>query len=70
MGRFLGMAWYTGDMFTFKVWSEPDGDWRTIYFIFELVNIPEAEEMDDNFKATMDSNEEYVVLQPTLKKHP
>ena len=28
MGRFLGIAWDTGDLFTFKVWSEPDGDWR------------------------------------------
>ena len=28
MGRFLGIAWDTGDLFTFKVWSEPDGDWK------------------------------------------
>ena len=28
MGRFIGIAWETGDLFTFKVWSEPDGDWR------------------------------------------
>ena len=27
MGRFLGIAWDTGDLFTFKVWSEPGGDW-------------------------------------------
>ena len=25
-GRFLGIAWETGDMFTFKVWSEPEND--------------------------------------------
>ena len=28
MGRFLGIAWDTGDAFTFKVWSEPDGKWQ------------------------------------------
>ena len=28
MGRFLGIAWDTGDLFTFKVWSEPDGRWK------------------------------------------
>ena len=28
MGRFIGIAWDTGDLFTFKVWSEPDGDWK------------------------------------------
>ena len=27
MVRFLGIAWDTGDQFTFRVWSEPDGDW-------------------------------------------
>ena len=28
MGRFLGIACDTGDAFTFKVWSEPDGKWQ------------------------------------------
>ncbi len=28
MARFLGIAWDSGDEFTFKIWSEPDGDWR------------------------------------------
>ena len=28
MGRFIGIAWDTGDIFNFKVWSEPDGDWK------------------------------------------
>ena len=28
MGRFIGIAWDTGDLFTFKVWSEPDGNWK------------------------------------------
>ena len=28
MGRFLGIAWDTGDLFTFKIWSEPDGKWQ------------------------------------------
>ena len=27
LGRFIGIAWDTGDLFTFKVWSEPDGNW-------------------------------------------
>jgi len=27
MARFIGIAWESGDHFTFKVWSEPDGDW-------------------------------------------
>ena len=26
-GRFLGIAWDSGDAFTFKVWTEKDGDW-------------------------------------------
>ena len=26
MGRYLGIAWETGDHFTFKLWSEPNGD--------------------------------------------
>ena len=28
MGIFLGIYWDTGDLFNFKVWSEPDGDWN------------------------------------------
>ena len=28
-GRFLGIAWNSGDAFTFIVWTEPDGDWNT-----------------------------------------
>ena len=28
MGRFLAIAWDSGDLFTFKVWSEPDGKWQ------------------------------------------
>ena len=28
IGRFLGIAWDTGDLFIFRVWSEPDGDWK------------------------------------------
>ncbi len=28
MARFLGIAWDSGDAFTFKIWSEPDGDWK------------------------------------------
>ena len=27
MARFIGIAWESGDHLTFKVWSEPDGDW-------------------------------------------
>ena len=26
-GRFLGIAWDSGDAFTFRVWTEPDGSW-------------------------------------------
>ena len=26
--RFIGIAWTSGDLFTYKVWTEPDGDWR------------------------------------------
>ena len=28
MGRFVGIAWDTGDLFTFRVWSEPEGRWQ------------------------------------------
>ena len=28
MGRYLGIAWDTGDHFTFKLWSEPNGDYK------------------------------------------
>ena len=28
MGHFLGIACDTGNLFTFEVWSEPDGGWR------------------------------------------
>jgi hypothetical protein len=27
-GRFLGIAWDSGDQFTFTIWTEPGGDWR------------------------------------------
>ena len=27
-GRFLGIAWDSGDAFTFKIWTEVDGDWN------------------------------------------
>lgn len=27
-GRFLGIAWDSGDRFTYIVWTEPDGDWK------------------------------------------
>ena len=27
-GRFLGIAWDTGDQFTFYVWTDHDGDWK------------------------------------------
>ena len=27
-GRFLGIAWDSGDVFTFQVWSTLDGNWR------------------------------------------
>jgi hypothetical protein len=26
-GRFIGIAWNHGDAFTYRVWSEPDGNW-------------------------------------------
>ncbi len=25
--RFIGIAWHHGDALTYKVWTEPDGDW-------------------------------------------
>ena len=28
MARFIGIAWESGDQFTFKVWSEPKGTWK------------------------------------------
>ena len=28
MGRLIGIAWDTGDMFTLKVWSKLDGKWQ------------------------------------------
>ena len=28
LGRFLGIAWDTGDLLTFKVWSKLDGNWK------------------------------------------
>ena len=28
MGRFLGIAWDTGDLFTLKIWSESDSKWQ------------------------------------------
>ena len=30
MGRFTGISWDTGDQFTFKLWSEPGGDWTKV----------------------------------------
>ena len=26
--RFLGIAWDSGDSFIFKIWTEPDGEWK------------------------------------------
>ena len=28
MGRFIGIAWDTGNLFTFKIWSELDSKWQ------------------------------------------
>ena len=28
LGRFLGIAWDSGDPFTFIIWSEPNGNWK------------------------------------------
>ena len=28
MGRFIGIAWDTGDLFTLKVWFKPNGKWQ------------------------------------------
>ena len=26
--RFIGIAWESGDAFTYRVWTEPEGDWK------------------------------------------
>ena len=44
MGRFIGIAWDTGDLFTFKVWSEPDGDWRKGQEYVRIVVRPRRED--------------------------
>ena len=43
MGRFIGIAWDTGDMFTFKVWSEPDGKWKNGQELTSNIIITRAE---------------------------
>ena len=25
---FIGIAWESGDAFTYRVWTEPEGDWK------------------------------------------
>ena len=42
MARFIRIAWESGDHFTFKVWSEPDGDWMEGHeFTSEIVTLLE-----------------------------
>ena len=51
MGRFLSIAWDTGDAFTFKVWSEPDGKWQTgREFTRNVVHMHAESEMPMNEK--------------------
>ncbi len=46
MGRFIGIAWDTGDLFTFKVWSEPNGDWKKGHkFIQNIVRTRDESEL-------------------------
>ena len=48
MGRYLGIAWETGDQFTFKVWSEPDGDYKQgREYTRNVVRNRNAQEIDD-----------------------
>eukprot|EP00957_Ditylum_brightwellii_P094115 7165323-Ditylum_brightwellii.AAC.1 len=28
LGRFVGITWDAGDEFTFKLWTEPNGNWK------------------------------------------
>ena len=46
MGRFIGIAWDTGDLFTFKVWSEPYGDWKKgLEFVRNVVRARDESEI-------------------------
>ena len=58
MGRFLGIAWDSGDLFTFKVWSEPDGKWQKGgEFVRNVVRPLNAEEMPISLEADKDLKE-------------
>ncbi len=46
MGRFLGIAWDSGDLFTFRVWSEPNGKWQDGQeYTRNVVRLRDADEM-------------------------
>ena len=47
----MGIAWETGDIFTFRVWSEPNGRWQ------------DGQEFTRNVVRTRDEDE---VLPPTM----
>ena len=58
MGRFLGIAWETGDQFTFKVWSEPNGDYsQGREFIRNVVRARHESEVTDNSLQTTDTSQ-------------
>ena len=47
MVRFIGITWETGDLFTFKVWSEPDGDWKKgREFVWNVVRARDQSEIE------------------------
>ena len=55
MGRFLGIAWDTGDLFTFKVWSEPEGRWQDgMEYTRNVVRPRAKEELPDDTQSDPD----------------
>jgi hypothetical protein len=58
LGRFIGIAWDTGDLFTFKVWSEPEGKWQDGQEFVRNVVRPRAEsEMPTSQEENPDLNQ-------------
>ena len=58
MGWFIGIAWETGDLFTFKLWSEPDGNWKKGQeFVQNVVRPQDHSEVDSEPVEVPDLNQ-------------
>ena len=58
-GRFLGIAWNSGDQFTFKIWTEENGNWKQGRELIRNIVRPRRRRRESNEIATKDDYSEF-----------